>query len=157
MIDGGERLSIDSPPHHDPPATDLRQIEGVERLTALEHHVVGDVDDVVHARDPDRRQPVDEPVRTRPHSHAANHPRDVAGADLGGVDLHGDGSGGVPTGLERPRVGHVERPAKQHGRLAGHPDMPEEAFIHRISVANELDRLVSKKIHSAHEKKSDVA
>jgi CheY-like chemotaxis protein len=36
-------------------------------------------------------------------------------------------------------------------------DMPEEAFIHRISVANELDRLVSKKIHSAHEKKSDVA
>ena len=36
-------------------------------------------------------------------------------------------------------------------------DMPEEAFIHRISVAKELDRLVSKKIHSAHEKKSDVA
>lgn len=36
-------------------------------------------------------------------------------------------------------------------------DMPEEAFIHRSSVANELDRLVSKKIHSAHEKKTDVA
>ncbi|MEZ6028878.1 MAG: response regulator [Hyphomonadaceae bacterium] len=36
-------------------------------------------------------------------------------------------------------------------------DMPEEAFMHRSSVANELDRLVSKKIHSAHEKKSDVA
>ena len=36
-------------------------------------------------------------------------------------------------------------------------DMPEEAFIHRTSVANELDRLVSKKIHSAHEKKGDVA
>lgn len=36
-------------------------------------------------------------------------------------------------------------------------DMPEEAFIHRSSVVNELDRLVNKKIHSAHEKKSDVA
>lgn len=36
-------------------------------------------------------------------------------------------------------------------------DMPEEAFIHRTSVANELDRLVNKKIHSAHDKKSDVA
>jgi len=36
-------------------------------------------------------------------------------------------------------------------------DMPEEAFIHRISVANELDRLVNKKIHSAHDKRSDVA
>ena len=35
--------------------------------------------------------------------------------------------------------------------------MPEEAFIHRKSVANELDRLVNKKIHSAHEKKGDVA
>jgi CheY-like chemotaxis protein len=36
-------------------------------------------------------------------------------------------------------------------------DMPEEAFIHRVSVANELDRLVNKKIHSAHDKRSDVA
>ncbi len=36
-------------------------------------------------------------------------------------------------------------------------DMPEEAFIHRAAVSNELERLVSKKIHSAHEKKSDVA
>lgn len=36
-------------------------------------------------------------------------------------------------------------------------DMPEEAFLHRTSVANELERLVNKKIHSAHEKKPDVA
>ncbi len=36
-------------------------------------------------------------------------------------------------------------------------DMPEEAFLHRASVSNELERLVNKKIHSAHEKKSDVA
>jgi DNA-binding response OmpR family regulator len=37
-------------------------------------------------------------------------------------------------------------------------DMPEEAFLHRTTVANELERLVAKKIHAAHEpKKSDVA
>lgn len=36
-------------------------------------------------------------------------------------------------------------------------DMPEEAFIHRTSVANELDRLVNKKIHSAHDSRNDVA
>jgi CheY-like chemotaxis protein len=36
-------------------------------------------------------------------------------------------------------------------------DMPEEAFLHRTSVANELERLVNKKIHNAHEKKTDVA
>jgi CheY-like chemotaxis protein len=35
-------------------------------------------------------------------------------------------------------------------------DMPEEAFIHRTSVANELDRLVNKKIHAANER-NDVA
>ncbi len=35
--------------------------------------------------------------------------------------------------------------------------MPEEAFLHRTAVANELERLVTKKIHNAHEKKSDVA
>jgi CheY-like chemotaxis protein len=35
--------------------------------------------------------------------------------------------------------------------------MPEEAFLHRTSVANELERLVNKKIHNANEKKSDVA
>lgn len=31
-------------------------------------------------------------------------------------------------------------------------DMPEEAFLHRTAVANELERLVAKKIHSANEK-----
>lgn len=33
-------------------------------------------------------------------------------------------------------------------------EMPEEAFLHRTAVANELERLVSKKIHAAIEKKS---
>jgi len=36
-------------------------------------------------------------------------------------------------------------------------DMPEEAFLHRAAVASELERLVAKKIHSAQEKKTDVA
>jgi CheY-like chemotaxis protein len=37
-------------------------------------------------------------------------------------------------------------------------DMPEEAFLHRVAVANELERLVSKRIHSAGElRRFDVA
>ena len=36
-------------------------------------------------------------------------------------------------------------------------EMPEEAFLHRTAVANELERLVGKKIHAAHEPKPDVA
>ena len=36
-------------------------------------------------------------------------------------------------------------------------EMPEEAFLHRTAVANELERLVGKKIHAAHDAKSDVA
>ena len=35
--------------------------------------------------------------------------------------------------------------------------MPEEAFLHRTAVATELERLVAKKIHSAHDAKTDVA
>ncbi len=35
--------------------------------------------------------------------------------------------------------------------------MPEEAFLHRTAVAGELERLVAKKIHNAHERKPDVA
>ncbi len=35
--------------------------------------------------------------------------------------------------------------------------MPEEAFLHRTSVANELDRLVNKKIHAKQEPRPDVA
>jgi CheY-like chemotaxis protein len=36
-------------------------------------------------------------------------------------------------------------------------EMPEEAFLHRNAVANELERLVGKKIHAANDAKSDVA
>ncbi|MBI1358926.1 MAG: response regulator [Alphaproteobacteria bacterium] len=36
-------------------------------------------------------------------------------------------------------------------------EMPDEAFLHRTAVANELERLVTKKIHNAHDHKSDVA
>ncbi len=37
-------------------------------------------------------------------------------------------------------------------------DMPEEAFLHRVAVANELERLVAKRIHSAGElRRFDVA
>jgi CheY-like chemotaxis protein len=36
-------------------------------------------------------------------------------------------------------------------------DMPEEAYLHRTAVANELDRLVAKKIHAAFDKHTDVA
>lgn len=35
--------------------------------------------------------------------------------------------------------------------------MPEEAFMHRIAVANELDRLVTMRIHAMHDRNSDVA
>ncbi len=37
-------------------------------------------------------------------------------------------------------------------------ELPEEAFVHRTAVANELERLVAKKIHNAHEPiRSEVA
>lgn len=35
--------------------------------------------------------------------------------------------------------------------------LPDEAYMHRVAVANELERLVSRKIHTANDRRMDVA
>ena len=46
----------------EPPSSKLREVEGVHRLPELEHHVVGDVDDVVDRTDAGRFEPIAQPV-----------------------------------------------------------------------------------------------
>ena len=46
-VEGRQHLARASPAHHDPPARQLRQIEGVERLPHLPEDEVGDVHHVV--------------------------------------------------------------------------------------------------------------
>jgi hypothetical protein len=138
VVDRGERLPVGGAADHDPTRPDAREVEGVQRLPALEHHVVGHVHHVVDARHSHGGEPLDEPLRARPHLHAADHPRRVAGADVGGEDLHADAPGRVSRRLERPRVGHVQGTVEQHRDLAGHAEVAEA--VGSVARDLELDR-----------------
>ena len=55
-------------------------VESVQRMAELEHHVVGDVDDVVDAGDAAGFEAVAQPWRRGLNFHAANHARGEAAA-----------------------------------------------------------------------------
>ena len=135
MVDGGERFSGQSPPHADPAAPDRGEIEGMKRLSAFEHHVVGNVDDIVDACHTHGGQPVNEPLRTRSHTHALDHPGRVERTDLGLENLHRDVRCGRSGSLLRARIGNVERLVEEDGGLPRHADVAEAVG----AVAGHLD------------------
>ena len=63
-------------------------VERVHRLAALQHHVVGDVDDVADGADPDGSQTCLHPAGRWPDTHARNQPADEAPAALRGLNCH---------------------------------------------------------------------
>ena len=73
-VEGGELLALARPAHHDLPAAERVEVEGMERVAEGEHDVVGHVDDVgdrPHARSRDaclqpRRRGRDGDVREEP-------------------------------------------------------------------------------------------
>ena len=67
------------------PPPSLREVERVHRLTELEQHVVGDVDDVADRPDAGGAQPRLHPVRRRPDLHVGDRAR-VARAQLRVLD-----------------------------------------------------------------------
>ncbi len=140
VVDGRERLAGKSPPHGDPAAPDSGKIEGVQRLSAFKHHVVGDVDDIVDAGHSHSGQPVNEPLRTRPHPHTLDHPSRVVGTELWLEDLHRDAGCGRGSGLLRAGIGNVERSFKQNGGLASHADVSEA--VGAVACHLDLDRRV---------------
>ena len=70
-------------------------VEGVQRLAGLEHHVVGDVDNVVDAANADPLECVAQPARAGANRHAANDARVVAWAMRGVVEPYIDQCRGV--------------------------------------------------------------
>ena len=155
MIDRRELFAVDRPADDDPASAQLRQIKGMERLTALEHHVVRHVDDIVHALDAHRRQPVDEPLRARADPDAPDHAGRIEGAHVWRMDLDGHALGGPARAFERPRVGHVERAGEQQRRLPGHADVPEAigAVARHLDIDGRIgpDRLGRLMIEPRHE------
>ncbi len=89
-LDAVERrhlLALRGGPHGQRPARDLVEVEGVQRLRGQQHHVVGDVDDVV-----DRPLPGRDQARLQPEWRGAD--RDL-GEDAGGE--------------ARAELGHLDR------------------------------------------------
>ena len=83
-VDAVERpkpLARACPPHHDLPPGEPVVIEGMHRLTELEQHVVGDVDDIADRADAGGRQSVGEPLRRGPDAHL-EHLRAVPRAEI---------------------------------------------------------------------------
>ena len=125
VVDRLERLARPGLADDDLAAVKLRQIESVQRLAALHEHVVGDVHDVVDRGDAERRQPRDEPRRAGADLDAANHPGRIPRAELGAFERHARQI--ARRDFAGPRISRrqLERPAEQHGRLAGDPDVAQ--------------------------------
>ena len=88
-VEGDHALAVAGPAHDDAPAAHLVEVERVQRLGGIQHHVVGDVDHVGDRPLPGRHQPLLEPQRRRPDLDVLEHARREAQADLG-VDLDRD-------------------------------------------------------------------
>ena len=68
------------------PARHLVEVEGVQRLRGQQHHVVGDVDDVVDRPLPGRRQPRLQPERRGADRDVGEDAGGEARAELGDLD-----------------------------------------------------------------------
>ena len=64
------------------------EIEGVQRVAQLEHHVVRHIHHVVDRFLSDRFQALPQPVRRRLHLHSAQHPRRETPAQIAGFNIH---------------------------------------------------------------------
>ena len=65
MIERFQRLARPRAAHDDAPLPQIVGVEGVERLAVLQHHVVGDIDDVVDRPHPGGQQAPLHPGRRR--------------------------------------------------------------------------------------------
>ncbi len=61
----------------------------MKRLTALEHDVVTDIDDVVDRPEPDRSEALLQPSRTGTDLDPRDHMGEVERTILGSIDTHG--------------------------------------------------------------------
>ncbi|GBD46106.1 hypothetical protein HRbin41_00925 [bacterium HR41] len=86
-VEGGDALAAACRAHLDPCLREPREIEGVQRLPEQQHHVVGDIDDVVDRPHAAGQKPLAKPKRRRTDRHVLE---DAGGeTQAGGVFAHG--------------------------------------------------------------------
>ena len=93
LVDGADFFAGGSAADDDLLAIEFVEIEGVEWLTAFEHNVVGDVDDVIHGIDADGGESVAEPCGAGADANATDEPSVVFGAEVIGFDPDRDSVG----------------------------------------------------------------
>ena len=86
LVEGDDLLAVAGAPNDDLPAGNARRVESMQRLAVLEHHVVGDVDDVVDGAQAYRLEALLDPGRTRAHLDARDDMGRVQGTALRIVD-----------------------------------------------------------------------
>ena len=82
LVEGRHGLAVSGPADHDPGTLELADVERVQGLSQLQHHVVGEVDEGGDRPDADRLQPPADPVRARAGSNVLDDHGGVAGAEL---------------------------------------------------------------------------
>lgn len=101
------------------------EVEGVEWLSAFEHDIVGDVDDVIDGVDADGSESVAEPCGAGADAYAADEAGVVFVAEISAVDADRDGIGGVVSGFGDGRRRDGEYLLEEDGDFAGDADMSE--------------------------------
>ena len=87
-VQGDDRLARFGVAHHDLAPLHILVVEGVHGLAILQHHIVGDIHDIVdgaHAAGP---QPLPHPAGGGFDLNVFDHPRGVAQAEVGGLYLY---------------------------------------------------------------------
>ena len=129
-VERGDLLAVPGPAHDEPAAGDAVEVEGVQRAAGQQHHVVGDVDDVVDRALPGGHQARLQPRRRRADRHVLEDARGEARAQVGGLDddldardLAGESRGPAPTAAppaaRRWRRGPRARRRRRPGSRAG--------------------------------------
>ena len=87
-VDHHHLLALPGASHDDLASAQLLEIESVQRLAQLQHHVVRDIDDDVDRAHPAGDKPLLHPARRFSHPHVLDQRGDVAIAQVRVGDLH---------------------------------------------------------------------
>ncbi len=145
-VERDQRLAVARAPHPEQSALDPVQVEGVHRLTELEHHVVGDVDHVADAPHAAALQTTPEPRRRRADAHALEHPGREPRTPHRVGDLDADRVRGRRARLHRHPELSLQRHPQHRRRLARDAQVAERVapvggdvhLEHRVLEAQRL-------------------
>ena len=126
LIEGCEGLAGTRPSGADLGAAHEVVVEGVERLTRLEHDVVGDVDDVVDGAHAGADEALLHPRGRRPQLDPLDDAGGEAPAEIGGFDRDGDEVAGLLPGLGVRAIRFAQGPAGDGRHLAGEAEHAEQ-------------------------------